>query len=309
MKLQERSKGVALAATGASLWGINGTFADAVFSQFNAPVEWVVGTRLLMGGLLILLYAKFVLRQNVFNIFKSLRMSLAIILFAFIGMVGSQYMFFLSIGTNGAGVATILQFASPIFIYIYLVTRKEKAVYLMEVIYIIFTFIGVFLIVAKGNIGQLNISLFGLLVGIGSAIAVAFYTIQPRQIIAEFGSPIVVGWGMLLGGTGFQFVQAIWQPGFEVNMEVILYMAFIVIIGTAIAFTCYLASVNYIDASLSNILASLEPLVANVLSVVLLGQRWSLIQMVGILIVIVSMILFANYNEKTKAVVTIPERI
>lgn len=77
-------------------------------------------------------------------------------------------------------------------------------------------------------------------------------------------------------------------------------MAFIVIIETALAFTLVLASINYIEPSLTNILAALEPLVANVLTVFLLKQQLSLSQVIGILTVLVSVILFANYGEKIK---------
>lgn len=295
-----RKKGMLLAALGATLWGINGTFVEVVFSQFSAPVEWVVGTRLLMAGMLILVYARVVLKQAIFTIFKNRRDSMMLLLFSLIGMVGCQYLFFLSIGTNGAGLATILQFTSPIFIYQYLVLRKEKQVYPIEIVYIVLTFIGVFLLVTKGKWGQLDISLSGLLVGFGSALGVTFYTLQPRRILKEYGSPIVVGWGMLLGGVAFQFVQPIWQPGFAIDLTIVLYMGFIIVVGTAIAFSAFLASINFIDASLSNIIASLEPLVANILTVLVLKQSWSMVQVIGILTVLVSVVLFANYGEKIK---------
>lgn len=298
--MKGRTKGIMLAATGASLWGINGAFADVVFSQFNAPVEWVVGTRLLMAGFLILLYAKFILKKDVFSILRSKKDILTLCLFGLVGMIGCQYLFFLSIGTNGAGLATILQFTSPIFIYFYLVLRKEKNVYIQEVLYIVLTFVGVFLIVTRANFGQLDVSTSGLLIGIGSAIGVAFYTLQPRRILKEYGAPIVVGWGMLIGGGAFQFVHPIWRPGFDVDFKVILYMAFIIVVGTAVAFSCYLGSVNYIEASLSNIIAALEPLLANILTPLLLGQSWTIIQVIGIAIVLISVILFANYGEKVR---------
>lgn len=300
MSMKGRTKGIMLAATGASLWGINGAFADVVFSQFNAPVEWVVGTRLLMAGFLILLYAKFILKKDVFSILRSKKDILTLCLFGLVGMIGCQYLFFLSIGTNGAGLATILQFTSPIFIYFYLVLRKEKNVYIQEVLYIVLTFVGVFLIVTRANFGQLDVSTSGLLIGIGSAIGVAFYTLQPRRILKEYGSPIVVGWGMLIGGGAFQFVHPIWRPGFDVDFKVILYMAFIIVVGTAVAFSCYLGSVNYIEASLSNIIAALEPLLANILTPLLLGQSWTIIQVIGIATVLISVILFANYGEKIR---------
>lgn len=295
-----RKKGMLLAALGATLWGVNGTFADIVFSQLNAPVEWVVGTRLSMAGLLILLYSRFILKEAIFSIFKQKSSLVQLLLFSLIGMVSCQYLFFLSIGINGAGLATILQFVSPIIIYLYLVMRREKVVYPREILYILMSVVGIILVVTKGNFAQLDVSVSGLLVGLGSAIGVAFYTLQPRQLLKEFGSPIVVGWGMLIGGGFFQFIHPIWRPGFEVDGKVVLYMAFIVIIGTALAFTLFLASINYIEPSLSNILAALEPLVANILTVLLLKQEWSFVQVTGIFIVLVSVILFANYGEKLK---------
>ncbi|MDR2277686.1 MAG: DMT family transporter [Vagococcus sp.] len=298
MTLNKRSQGIALAAAGASFWGINGAFADVVFSKFGAPVEWVVGTRLLMAGLLILLYAKFVKKQAILAIFKSKTDTLRLIIFGIVGMIGGQYLFFLSIEINGAGLATVLQFTSPIVIYLYLVFKKEKMVYFKEIIYILLTFLGVFLIVTKGNLGQLDVSKNGLLIGIASAVGVAFYTLQPRTLLKEYGAPLSVGWGMLIGGSTFQLVHPIWQPGFEVNSKVILYMSFIIVVGTALAFSCYLASVNYIEASLTNIIAATEPLVANILTPLLLGQSWTTVQLLGIAIVIASVVLFANYGEK-----------
>lgn len=289
-----------LAGLGATLWGINGTFADVVFSQLNAPVEWVVGTRLSMAGLLILIYSRFIVKEHIFLILKSRKSLVDLLLFSVIGMVSCQYLFFLSIGKNGAGLATILQFVSPILIYLYLVIRREKKVFPKEILYIVMTFFGIFLVVTKGNIGQLEISVSGLLIGMGSAVGVAFYTLQPRLLLKEFGAPIVVGWGMLFGGVFFQFIHPIWRPGFEVDWRVVMYMAFIVVIGTALAFTLFLASINYIEPSLSNILAALEPLVANILTVLLLKQAWSFVQVIGILLVLVSVILFANYREKIK---------
>ncbi len=296
----QRSKGILLAVTGAILWGINGTFVDLVFSTLKAPVEWVVGTRLLGAGIIILLYSILIKKEKIFSIFKSSKDMSILLLFALIGMSGCQYLFFLSIEKNGAGLATILQFTSPIFIYLYLVLKKEKKMFLQELFYIMLTFLGVFLVVTRGNLTKLDVNILGLLIGIGSAIGVTFYTLQPRRILKKYGSSVVVGWGMLIGGGVFQFVHPIWQPGFNIDKKVILYMGFIIVIGTAVSFCCYLGSLNYIEASLSNITAALEPLVANILTPLLLNQILPPIQIIGIGIVLLSVLLFANFSEKNR---------
>ena len=60
---------------------------------------------------------------------------------------------------------------------------------------------GTFLIATKGNIGALAIPAEGLMWGVVSAFALAAYTLLPGKVLAKWGSFIVTGLAMLLGGT------------------------------------------------------------------------------------------------------------
>ncbi len=303
--MNQKLKGILLSGLGGSLWGVSGIFAQLLFSDYQASSEWLVSTRLTMAGLLILTYSSILRKDPIFSIFKNKKHVLQLLLFSLVGMVGVQYLFFKAIEVSSASLATILQFTAPIFVYLYTLISREKKFYATEFALVLATFFGVLLIVTNGQFSKMSVSLIGFTVGIGSAVAVAFYSIQPRKILAVYGSPMIVGWGMLIGGLVFQFIQPFWQPSFSLTTHSVLLLTLIIVFGTAVAFIAYLASLSYIDPSLASIMTSLEPLLAAVLSVVVFKQQFGVFELIGIAVVLVSVLLLSRYKPKNKVVETL----
>lgn len=138
----------------------------------------------------------------------------------------------------------------------------------------------------QGNIQRLYISGWALFWGISSAVALAFYTLQPRNLLAKWSSSIVVGWGMLIGGISFSFINPPWVFQGDWSVSSNLSVIFIVIFGTLIAFYCFLESLNYIGASEASLLASVEPLSAVLLSVIWLQVTFGIEEWLGTLCII-----------------------
>lgn len=303
--MNQKLKGILLSGLGGSLWGVSGIFAQLLFNDYQASSEWLVSTRLTMSGLLILAYSAMLRKDPIFFIFRNKKHILQLLLFSLVGMVGVQYLFFKAIEVSSASLATILQFTAPIFVYLYTLISREKKLYATEFTLVLATFFGVLLIVTNGQFSKMSVSLIGFTVGIGSAVAVAFYSIQPRKILAVYGSPMIVGWGMLIGGLVFQFIQPFWQPSFSLTTHSIILLTLIIVFGTAVAFIAYLASLSFIDPSLASIMTALEPLLAAVLSVVVFKQQFGVFELIGIAVVLVSVLLLSRYKPKNKAADTL----
>lgn len=292
--MDKKLTGILLAAFGGSMWGVSGILAQILFNQYQASSEWLVSIRLLFSGMLLLIYNGVIKREAIFSILRNRKDFVSLLLFSIFGMVGVQYLFFKAIEGSSASLATILQFTAPIFVYFYLLFKKEKQLNFIELSLVFLTFFGVLLIVSNGNFTQMNVSLFGFSLGIGSALAVAFYSIQPRRLLAKYGSPLIVGWGMLIGGIFFQFIHPFWIPGFAVTKNSIFLLGIIIVFGTALAFISYLASLHYIEASLASIMTALEPLLAAVLSIFVFQQQFGIFEITGIIIVLVAVLILAN---------------
>jgi len=293
-----RSRGIFLVLTAAVLWGISGTVAQFLFQQNGFSPEWLVVIRLLFSGIILLSFAIFKEKRNIFDIWKSKKDAYSILLFSILGMLSVQYTYFAAIKSSNAATATILQYLAPVIITCYLAMRHKQFPNYKEVVAVILALIGTVLLVTHGNIGRLSITGLALFWGLSSALALAFYTIQPQNLLKKWGSTIVVGWGMLIGGLVFSFVNPPWD--FQGHWSVSSYFAvvFIVIFGTLIAFYCYLESLKYINASETSLLACVEPLSAAILSVIWLHVNFGLVDWIGTVCIISTIIILSFVKQK-----------
>lgn len=149
----------------------------------------------------------------------------------------------------------------------------------------------------RGQLNGLSISPLSLVTGLESAIAVAYYTLQPRRIQKRYGSSLVVAWGMLLAGLAFQVIQPLWQLDFTLDARAVLLLALIISFGTAFAFLSYLSSTADINPGLANLMTALEPLLASFLSVLVLGQSLNWAESLGIALVLISILIFSGLSE------------
>ncbi|MCI1580200.1 DMT family transporter [Clostridium beijerinckii] len=297
MNFQPRIKGIILVIIGAMLWGISGTAAQYLFQKKGFSPEWLVVIRLLSSGIILLLYTFMKGEQNIWEVWKSKNDALSLIFFSVLGMLGVQYTYFAAIKYGNAATATILQYSSPVIITCYLAIRNKKIPKLKEIIAIGLAMLGTFFIITKGNIHSISISRLALFWGIASAFAAAFYTLQPRLLLRKWGSILVVGWGMLIGGIAFSFIEQPWNCTGIWSTNSILAIIFVVLFGTLIAFTCFLESLNYIKPTESSILSSAEPLSAAILSVLWLHEELGIAQWIGTACIITTIIILSRIKQ------------
>lgn len=277
--------------------GISGTAAQYLFQKKGFSPEWLVVIRLLSSGIILLLYTFMKGEQNIWEVWKSKNDALSLIFFSVLGMLGVQYTYFAAIKYGNAATATILQYSSPVIITCYLAIRNKKIPKLKEIIAIGLAMLGTSFIITKGNIHSISISRLALFWGIASAFAAAFYTLQPRLLLRKWGSILVAGWGMLIGGISFSFIEQPWNCTGIWSTNSILAIIFVVLFGTLIAFTCFLESLNYIKPTESSILSSAEPLSAAILSVLWLHEELGIAQWIGTACIITTIIILSRIKQ------------
>ncbi|MEE6450581.1 EamA family transporter [Gottfriedia acidiceleris] len=293
-----RTKGIILVLTAAILWGISGTVAQFVFQRNHFSPEWLVVIRLLFSGIILLIFASLKEKRNITEIWKDKKDVLSLLLFSILGMLAVQYTYFAAIKASNAATATILQYLAPVIITCYLAISLKKVPTRKEVLAIILALAGTFLLVTHGTIRGLSITGWALFWGLASAFALAFYSIQPQNLLKKFGSTIVVGWGMLIGGICFSFIHSPFNFQGHWSISAYFGVIFIVIFGTLIAFYCYLESLKYINASESSLLACVEPLSAAVLSVIWLSVNFEMLDWIGSLCIISTIVILSMADRK-----------
>lgn len=290
-------KGIGLVILGSMLWGISGTVAQYLFQNKGFSPEWLVEMRLLVSGITLLFFAFIKGNKALWKVWQTKQDIVKLMLFGIIGMIGAQYTYFATIKYSNAATATILQYLSPIIVTCYLAASNKRIPRQKEVAAVILAVAGTFFIVTKGSIHNIAISKLALFWGISSAFAAAFYTLQPRTLLAKWGSTIVVGWGMLIGGLVFCLIHQPWNCTGQWSVRSIIAVAFVILFGTLIAFYCYLESLKYILPTEASVLSSVEPLSAAFLSVICLNVHLGFMQWLGTACIIVTIIMLSSSKE------------
>ena len=288
METKLKLRGMLLASLASSLWAISGISGEILFKQFNFSSDWLVSTRTLMSGILLFMIVVFIEKKSILRPLKNKWDSMGIILFGVAGMYLVQYTYFKTIELSNVSFATILQFTAPFFIFIYESIKNRKLPSILTVTLLFMTILGVVFIATKGNFSNLSVSLEALLFGLVSAVMIAFYSTYPKKLLKKYGSITVVGWGMIIGSVISNIIHPIWKIQGDINTKSIIQVIIVVILGTSIAYLIYIASLNYISSSLAGILTAFEPVLAAVLSVVIFGLKFSIIELIGFVLVFVS---------------------
>lgn len=294
----DKGKGLFFIMTGAIFWGIGGTVAKKLFQQYGIDMGWFVTIRLLIAGLLLL--CVHILKKgpaDILGIWKNKRFSLQLVIFGIVGMLGVQYTYMASIEKGNAAVATLLQYLAPVMIIIYLFVRKQSAPTRKDMYTVSLALLGSFFLLTNGSLSQLSVPSDAVLWGILSGAALAFYTLYAVRFLAKYDSLVIVGWAMLIGGVALSFIHPPWQMNIKsLPFEACLYLIFVIIFGTMLAFWFYIESLNHLSPKESSLLGSLEPVAAVFTTVFWLKDSFGWLQWIG-MSCIMAMVLFLALNR------------
>ncbi|MBX3238954.1 MAG: EamA family transporter [Chitinophagaceae bacterium] len=280
------------------LWGVSGAFCQYLFQVKQVSPEWLVTNRLLISGIILLAIAG-AAKKDIWTVWKHRKDALQLLIFGIAGMAAVQYTYFAAIHASNAATATVLQYVGPGMICVYLIIRNRKAPTLKELLALSMALIGTFLLVTHGNAGSLSISNLAVFWGLTSALALAFYSLQPLQLLKKWSSVVIIGWAMLIGGTAFCFVQNPFQStNVQWDLSSLAMVAFIILLGSLFSFYAYLISVQYIGAAKASLLACVEPLAATFFAVTWLNVPFGVYDWMGTVLILAMVLVLTVKNNK-----------
>lgn len=296
----ERLKGIILIISGAMLWGATGPLMEWLLDHTVLTVSFMLTIRLFVAGVLLLMYL-LLTKQDIFGIWQQKIWGRQLIIFGIAGMLGVQYAFVAAINESNAVLATLLQFLAPIFVVAYVSLSLKKWPPKYQVLGIIGTLGGLFLLLTNASFDELLVSRKALLWGVAVGLTFAFYTLYPARLMKEWSVLLVVGWGMLIGGLTLGIVSRVWQSSEWVvftDFKITGLMIALIFFGT-MAFVLFLSSMKYISAVETSILSSVEPLTAMVISVIVFSTSLGVWQLVGVFIMLVCVTWLSIAGEKS----------
>ncbi len=294
-----KGKGYAMVITAAVLWGCGGIAAQELYKISEIPSLFVVFLRMTAMAVVFLPVSVIRKKGDPFEGLKNKKDLITLLLFAVIGSTYVQYSYYEAIRYSNAATGTVLQYAAPIFVLIAMAFINRRLPKLIEILCVAMAVTGIFLISTHGSIESLAISPKAVFFGITSAMAYAFYSIEPVEFIKKYGSLYLLGFSSLVSAcllllSGLVDMYVIQTP------RELFYVLFIVIFGTVCTFSLFLAGLARIGSTTATVLSALEPLVSTLLSVFLFSIAFTRADGIGIFLVMAAVLLLTLCGAKDK---------
>ena len=285
--------GTFLTIAGGILWGISGVCGQFLFQSKDVTASWLVPLRLVTAGFLLLCYYLIRDKGKAFDIWKTKRNRIDIIIYGLAGMMLCQYSYFQTIEWSNAGTATVIQYLGPALIVVWVCLQTKRLPEKKEVLGVILAVTGIFLIATHGNPTTLALSQKALIMGLISAVSVVIYTVKPARMQAEFDTPLILAWGMLIGGTALTIAFRPWTNKVIFDRETFTALTFIILFGTMAGFSMYMTGVKMIGSVRASLYSCVEPVASMVLTAVWMKVSFTTPDLIGTAFVIATIIILA----------------
>ena len=286
--MSKQLKGSLMVLTAGIAWGFSGVSGQYLMAH-GVNVNLLTSLRLLLSGILLTASVFFRQRDKLVQAIKDRKTLVSIALFALFGLVLNQYAYLSAIQYTNAGTATVLQYVTPVIILAFVCAKYRRFPTAAELVAIIMAIVGTFTIATHGQIRELAITPLGLFWGLFSAVTYALYILLPAKAIEKWGSLIVIGLGLLI------VIQA-WKYKLPLTGGNLLALFGLVFIGTVFAYTVFLKGTTMVGAVKGSLLASVEPIASVILTVLIMGDRFFAIDVVGMILIVLAVIIISLKN-------------
>lgn len=287
-------RGIVFAALGGICWGFSGNCAQMLTAELGVPVLWITAVRLTVAAFIFLAIC---LVREPRNLLAALRdgRSLAYIAgFAVLGVLLTQISYLSAIAYTNAGTGTVLERTGLVLIMGYVCLRTRRLPHPREAAGLVLAIGGTVLIATQGDFSRLAIAPAGLGWGLVSAVALAFYTLMPGKPLAKWGSFIVTGLAMAIGGTVSMIGVQPWTMDVAVTPAVVGVMALMVLVGTFAAYLFYLQGIADAGPVRAGLVGCVEPVSATVISALWLGTTVTPMDVLGCAMIVVMVFLVTD---------------
>ena len=284
--MNNRIKGIIMAAGGAGLWGLMSIFSRVLSAADYTSLE-IAYVRCLIAGIgLALINGKkdpSILRVSKKGIIISLIFGAVTYT---IGFLSYAY----SVERIPAAMTAVLSFTSPIWTCLIGLAVFRERVKGKKIFAIICCLIGAALITNLVGVQDLRFDLLGMGAAVLNGVGIAFQVCVPRYFEKQYRKDTMLTYGFL-GAAGFmalfvdhgKIIGSFQSPG---GMKVLLSVLALSVFCTLIANTIFVKSASYVEPATTTILSALEVVVGAIVGLVLFHETLTFLQIVGAVIIV-----------------------
>lgn len=287
--------GYGLYLIAAALFGFNGTVAKTLLAT-GIPAARLSELRVTF-AFLVMLVVVLVTRPQTLRI-KSWAEFRLLAGYGILGVMLTQFLYFVSIHLIPVGITLIIEFTAPFMVAIWFKVTRGDVVHRRVWVGMGIALVG---LVAIAEIWSgFTLNAFGVICAWGAAVSLAVYYVLGERCTSEpwnRDSVSITMWGFAGASAVWAVVQPWWtfpwhylqgnsEPWgtWELQLPLWVLVASMVLLGTVTTFSLVVASFKHISAAQASSIGMAEPVLASIIAWVLIGEALGIWQIIGIAI-------------------------
>jgi DME family drug/metabolite transporter len=202
--------------------------------------------------------------------------------------IGVFYLlYFYTVRESTVGTAAILLYSAPAFVVVLAWLFLREPLNAAKVCGLLLTIGGISLVVGAYDPANLEVSAKILITGLLSGLTYGLYAILGRPLTSHLSPPVILSYALAFGSM-LLIVASLPTLDTLVGLPTTSYLILLMlsVVHTTLAFALYTFGIRHLGAGRAAIVATIEPVVAGVLGIALLGEELTVLKALGALLVI-----------------------
>lgn len=293
--LQKNIFTICILAAG-TLWGTMGLFVRNLANDGLKTIE-IVFFRSLVAALLMFIYL--FVRDKSLLIIK-LKDIWCFVGTGIISLTTFNICYFTTIQKTSMAVAAILLYTSPIFVVLLSAFLFREKITGAKIIALLVAFLGCIFVTGIMSGEGMVMDGLGIAIGVCSGLGYALYSIFGRFAIEKgYGSGTISFYTFLFASIGMLVASPFICPIGEIVIKLsegntirdVLLIVGIAIVATVLPYLLYTKGLSGVENGKAGIMASIEPVVASIIGIIVYGERLSLSTGLGIVLVLFAIVM------------------
>ncbi len=203
--------------------------------------------------------------------------------------------YFTAIRMMTLSIAAILLYTSPIWVMLLSLLLFHEKMTRPKFVALVISFLGCIFVSGIGSGGS-AVTPAGILIGLGAGLGYGLYSILGTLALRRYSTYTVTAYTFITAAAGSLFISSLpdlWHKITACTSKPYLYILIVLtgLVTAVIPFLLYTLGLEQVEASRAAILATIEPMVATLIGVVVFHEYLTVLSVLGILCILAAIVL------------------
>ena len=292
---QGKLRGIIYVLIATFTFGVQGVLARMILISGGNPVM-MTSVKVVAGAVGVAIMA-LILRKKVKIEKKDL---LKLIIGGVVGCLLMSLLLSTAYNIVGASQGVIYLYTAPAITVLIARFYLKERITPLKGLAVVSVLAGTILVALGAGGSSYPFNVWGFLAGIGAALGYSIFGIISKDLSTKYDSFTVNFMTVFFAAVGSLFIFPPWNWGSAITNPTFIWMCVYGLLVYVIANYFFVKSAQHLEAGQTMLIANTEPVIGVILAAIVLGEKVTLIQVVGFLLIIGAVVLISLGREKVK---------